>query len=134
VQEEEVMLKTTLVVTAGILIGAGSAQMLHAQMKPPAYQIAIIDVKDDAGYKQAVADVRKRISDMGGKFIVTAGAGGGTGQLTSPTGDKANRVVVTEWSNMDAANKWWAEAGEKDIKALGQHATLHLYTAEGLSK
>ncbi len=108
--------------------------MLHAQMKPPAYQIAIIDVKDDAGYKQAVADVRKRIGDMGGKFIITAGAGGGTGQLTSPTGDKANRVVVTEWTNMEAANKWWAEAGEKDIKALSKHATLHLYTAEGLSK
>jgi hypothetical protein len=35
---------------------------------------------------------------------------------------------------MDAANKWWAEAGEKDIKALGKHATLHLYTVEGLSK
>jgi uncharacterized protein (DUF1330 family) len=128
------MFKTTLIVTAGILIGAGSIQMLHAQMKPPAYQIAIIDVKDDAGYKQAVADVRKRIGDMGGKFIVTAGAGGGSGQLTSPTGDKANRVVVTEWSNMDAANKWWAEAGEKDIKALGKHATLHLHTVEGLSK
>jgi hypothetical protein len=55
------MFKTTLIVTAGILVGAGSVQMLHAQMKPPAYQIAIIDVKDDAGYKQAVADVRKRI-------------------------------------------------------------------------
>ena len=76
------MFKTTLIVTAGILMGAGSVQMLHAQMKPPAYQIAIIDVKDDAGYagyKQAVADVRKRIGDMGGKFIVTAGAGGGGG-------------------------------------------------------
>src|ERR1700736_1717743 len=128
------MLKTVLVLAAGLIAGGSIVHELHAQMKPPVYQIAIIDVKDDAGYKQAVADVRKRISEMGGKFIVSAGAGGGTGQLTSPTGDKANRVVVTEWANMDAANKWWAEAGEKDIKALGQHATLHLYTAEALSK
>jgi uncharacterized protein (DUF1330 family) len=128
------MLKTTVVLVTGLIAGGGIVQGLHAQMKPPAYQIAIIDVKDDAAYKTAVADVRKRISEMGGKFIVTAGAGGGSGQLTSPTGDKANRVVVTEYANMDAANKWWNDVGEKDIKALSQHATLHLYTVEGMSK
>jgi len=58
------MLKTTLMVTAGILIGAGSVQMLHAQMKPPAYQIAIIDVKDDAGYKSRSENFLSRMNWM----------------------------------------------------------------------
>ncbi len=35
---------------------------------------------------------------------------------------------------MDAANKWWKEVGEQDIKTLGQHATLHLYFVEGVTK
>jgi uncharacterized protein (DUF1330 family) len=130
------MLKTVLVLTAGIIAGGSIVQGLHAQMKPPAYQIAMIDIKDEAGYKAAVGDVRKHVEGAGGKFIVTAGAGGYTsGQITSPTGDKVpSRIVISEWSNIDSVDKWWKEAGDKDIKALGQHATLHLYTVEGLSK
>jgi uncharacterized protein (DUF1330 family) len=127
------MLKNALLVTASIIVGAGGVQLLHAQGKAPAYSIALIDIKDEAGYKTAVADVRKRITDLGGKFIITAGAAGGMGEMTSPTGDKVpSRLVMTEYANMDAANKWWKEAGEKDIKALSQHATLHLYFVEGV--
>jgi uncharacterized protein (DUF1330 family) len=127
------MLKNALLVTASIIVGAGGVQLLHAQGKAPAYSIALIDIKDEAGYKTAVADVRKRITDLGGKFIITAGAAGGMGEMTSPTGDKVpSRLVMTEYANMDAANKWWKEAGEKDIKTLSQHATLHLYFVEGV--
>ena len=129
------MLKNALLVTASLLIGAGGVQLLHAQSKSPAYSIALIDIKDEAGYKAAVADVRKRIADHGGKFIITAGAAGGMGEMTSPTGDKVpGRLVVSEYANMDAANKWWKEVGEQDIKTLGQHATLHLYFVEGVTK
>jgi uncharacterized protein (DUF1330 family) len=127
------MFKNALLVTASIIVGAGGVQLLHAQGKAPAYSIALIDIKDEAAYKSAVAEVRKHIADLGGKFIITAGAAGGMGEMTSPTGDKVpNRLVVTEYANMDAANKWWKEAGEKDIKGLGQHATLHLYFVEGM--
>ena len=121
------MLKNALLVTASIIVGAGGVQLLHAASGAPAYSIALIDIKDEAGYKAAVADVRKRIADHGGKFIITAGAAGGMGEMTSPTGDKVpGRLVVSEYANMDAANKWWKEVGEQDIKTLGQHATLHL--------
>ena len=49
------MLKTTVVLAAGLIVGGGIVQGLHAQMKPPAYQIALIDIKDEAGYKAASA-------------------------------------------------------------------------------
>ena len=63
------MLKNALLVTASIIVGAGGVQLLHAASGAPAYSIALIDIKDEAGYKAAVADVRKRIADHGGKFI-----------------------------------------------------------------
>ena len=43
------MLKNALLVTASLLIGAGGVQLLHAQSKAPAYSIALIDIKDEAG-------------------------------------------------------------------------------------
>jgi uncharacterized protein (DUF1330 family) len=129
------MLKNALLVTASIIVGAGGVQLLHAASGAPAYSIALIDIKDEAGYKTLVTDVRKRIADSGGKFIITAGAAGGMGEMTSPTGDKIpSRLVITEYANMDAANKWWKEAGEKDITELKKHATLHLYFVEGVTK
>ena len=129
------MLKNALLVTASLIAGAGGVQLLHAASGAPAYSIALIDIKDEAGYKAAVADVRKRIADHGGKFIITAGAAGGMGEMTSPTGDTVpSRLVVSEYANMDAANKWWKEVGEQDIKTLGQRATLHLYFVEGVTK
>jgi uncharacterized protein (DUF1330 family) len=119
------MLKSALLLTVGVTLGAGAIQGLHAQSKTH-YQIAIIDIKDEAGYKAAVGDVRKHIEADGGKFIVTAGAGGmAMGGITSPTGSKASRIVVSEWTKEPTIN-------DADIKELQKHATLAIYNVEGL--
>ena len=95
----------------------------------------MIDIKDEAAYKAEVPEVRRHIVDGGGKFIITAGAAGGMGEMTSPSGDKVpSRLVVSEYANMDTLTKWWKDGGEADIKKLGQHATLHLYFVEGVTK
>jgi uncharacterized protein (DUF1330 family) len=118
----------------GVAIGAGGMHALQAQTKPPAYGIAIIDIKDTEGYKKELTGVRERISASGGKAIAVGGVAG-SGEIMVPEGEKApSRVVINEWPSLDAYKAWWQGAGEKDIKLLGQHATLHLYTVEGLSK
>ena len=58
------------------------------------------------------------------------------GEMTSPSGDKVpSRLVVSEYANMDTSHQveggGWAK---RDIKKLGQHATLHLYFVEGVTK
>jgi uncharacterized protein (DUF1330 family) len=121
------MLKSALLLGAGIAIGAGGITAIHAQTKTH-YQIAIIDIKDEAGYKAAVGDVRKNVESMGGKFIVTAGAGGGNamGGITSPTNSKLpSRIVISEWSGEP---KLTADG----VKSLEAHATLAIYNVEGL--
>jgi uncharacterized protein (DUF1330 family) len=125
------MLKTTVVLAAGLIVGGGIVQGLHAQMKPPAYQIALIDIKDEAGYKAAVGDVRKHIEAAGGKFIVTAGAGGyASGGITSPVNSQLpSRIVISEWPNIDVL-----KTDQADMKTLGEHATLRIYNVQGLSK
>ena len=125
------MLKTTVVLAAGLMVGGGIVQGLHAQMKPPAYQIALIDIKDEAGYKAAVGDVRKHIEAAGGKFIVTAGAGGyASGGITSPINSQLpSRIVISEWPNIDAV-----KTDQADMKTLSEHAALRIYNVEGSSK
>jgi uncharacterized protein (DUF1330 family) len=131
------MLKNALLVTASILVGAGGVQLLHAAGMAPVYSVAVIDIKDADSYKKEVGDVRKRISDMGGKYLVAAGVGSSNEVMVQlPEGGKVpSRLVITEWSNIDAYKKWWTEAGEKDTKMLAQHAnSFYLYAAEGVTK
>src|ERR1700722_11180107 len=125
------MLKTTVVLAASLIVGGGIVQGLHAQMKPPAYQIALIDIKDEAGYKAAVGDVRKHIEAAGGKFIVTAGAGGyASGGITSPINSQLpSRIVISEWPNIDAV-----KTDQADMKTLSEYATCSFYTIENLSR
>jgi uncharacterized protein (DUF1330 family) len=128
------MLRTSAIVAASFIAGVGTVQVLYAQSKAPVYSVSVIDIKDNDGYKNAVGDVRKRIGDMGGKYLVAAGVAG-SGEMMAD-GDKVpSRLVVTEWANMDAYKKWWTEAGEKDIKMLHQYTnSFKLYAAEGIAK
>lgn len=120
------MLKSASVALAGFLVGAAAITALHAQTKTH-YQIAIIDIKDEAGYKAAVGEVRKQVEALGGKFIVTAGAGGmASGGITSPSNSKLpSRIVISEWQG---------EPKAFDVKELEKHATLAIYNVEGLAK
>jgi uncharacterized protein (DUF1330 family) len=128
------MLRTSAIVAASFIAGVSAVQVLHAQGKAPTYSVAVIDIKDPDGYKNAVADVRKRIGEMGGKYLVAAGVAGAGEIMTD--GDKVpSRLVITEWSNMDAYKKWWTEAGDKDTKMLHQYtSSFKLYAAEGVAK
>jgi uncharacterized protein (DUF1330 family) len=123
------MLKSALLLTIGVGLGASAIQGLHAQTKTH-YQIALIDIKDEAGYKAAVGEVRKHIEAAGGKFIVTAGIGGyAMGGITSPVaGAKLpSRIVISEWTKEPTIS-------DADTKELEKHATLQIYNVEGLAK
>jgi uncharacterized protein (DUF1330 family) len=128
------MLRTSAIVAASFIAGVSAVQVLHAQSKAPVYSVSVIDIKDNDGYKNAVRDVRKRIGDMGGKYLVAAGVAG-SGEMMAD-GDKVpSRLVITEWANLDAYKKWWTEVGEKDIKMLHQYTnSFKLYAAEGIAK
>jgi uncharacterized protein (DUF1330 family) len=112
----------TALATAAV-VGAG-VHMLHAQAKGPTYQVALIDIKDEAGYKAAVGEVRKHIEAAGGKLVATGGMGGFSGgEITSPTNSKIpSRIVITQYPN----EAKWPEQ-DADMKVLGAHATLALF-------
>src|SRR4051794_26107601 len=90
-----------LALIAGVLIGAATIQMLHAQSKPPVYMIAINEVSNEEGYtKEYAPAAMKSIKEQGGVYVA---AGPGT-QITGslPKG----RTVILRWESLEALQKW----------------------------
>ena len=79
-------LKSMLLVTTGIIIGASAISVLNAQGNAPYFEVAAINVTDQAGYEASGVDkVRDAIKAGGGKLIA-----GGYNKARS-------RVCTTGW-------------------------------------
>src|SRR5499427_1278923 len=86
-----------LAMVVSAALGAAAVQSLHAQPKPPAYNVAEITIKDQDGYnKEYLPLVTKAITDAGGKFIVRGGK-----TIFFEGAAPAPRVVVVQFENLD---------------------------------
>jgi uncharacterized protein (DUF1330 family) len=114
------------------LLGAGTVQMLHAQAKPLAYALAEIVVKDEDGYKKDfLPEAQRVIKEGGGKYL----AGGFNKTIALSGAPPANRVVLIQYENMDALNKWW-DGGGRDIqeKVGTKYATFRVLAIDGIEQ
>jgi len=106
------MLKSALLVTAGIAIGFGANAVL-AQSNAPYYNVAAINVTDKDGYEASGVDkVREAIKANGGAIIA-----GGYNKAVAIDSDTqpANRLLIVRYPSKDASDKanevtkGWAE-------------------------
>ena len=114
----------------GVGIGAVAVQGLHAQAKPPAFNIAEITITNEEGYtKEYVPPVLKTIQDAGGKFIVRGGKTISIGG-TPP----APRITVIQFESLDKAQAWVNSSAYKAAQAIGEkYATFRGYQVEGVA-
>jgi len=97
------MLRRALLVTAGIIVGAGAVSTLQAQSNAPYYQVAAINVIDQAGYEASGVDkLRDAIKAAGGKLIA-----GGYNKAVAIDGDvpAANRFLIFMYPSKEASDK-----------------------------
>ena len=99
------MLKSALLVTAGVIIGAGAISALHAQSNAPYYLVAEINVKDKTPYEASGVDkVRDGMKANGtGKLI----AGGYNKAFAMDADSVANRVLIFQYPSKEAMDKDW---------------------------
>ena len=98
-------LKSILMMTTGIIIGASAISVLNAQSNVPYFEVAAINVTDQAGYEASGVDkVRDAINAGGGKLIA-----GGYNKATTLEGDvtAANRFLVFQYPSKEAHEKVW---------------------------
>lgn len=99
--------------SAGIGIAPGA---LHAQGTAPYYEVAEINVKDQAGYEKSGVDkVRDAIKAGGGK-VIAGGYNKSHGLIGAPP---ANRFLIFQWPNKEAADKVWAQSTKPWIDGEG---------------
>ena len=115
---------------ASAALGATALQTLHAQTKPPAYNIAEITIKDQDGYnKEYLPLITKALTDAGGKFLVRGGK-----TISYEGAAPATRVVVIQFESLDKLQALYNSAPYKDAVAVGdKYATQRIFGAEGVS-
>jgi len=119
-----------LAMAASAALGAAAVQTLHAQTKPPAYNIAEITIKDQDGYnKEYLPLITKALNDAGGKFLVRGGK-----TISFEGAAPAPRVVVIQFESLDKLQTLYNSAAYKDAIAVGdKYATQRIFGVEGFS-
>ena len=102
------MLKSALLIGAGVIIGAGAIHGLHAASGPAVYTVYEATVTDEDAYKKALPEAQKIIKDAGGTYI----AGGfNKAKVNYGKPEAGNRYVIIHFENEAAANKFWDGGG-----------------------
>ena len=103
------MLKSALLVTAGIIVGAGAISVLHAQSGAPYYEVAEINVTDQPTYEASGVDkVRDGIKASGAKLL----AGGYNKTQSYDGAPVANRYLIFQFPSKEAHDKFWKESAK----------------------
>jgi len=118
----------TLAMLAGFGLGA-AVQGLHAQGKPPVYQITEIEATNPDGYvKDYVPRAQAVIKAAGGRVVAA-------GKATSVEGDAPKpRVVVTAWDSTEKFQAYRDSAPFKELIPIRDKlAKFRSFTIEGQS-
>ena len=115
---------------AGVVLGAGAIQGLHAQAKPPAFVIAEIDVSNaDAFAKEFGPLAVKALGENDSGYKVLARGG----KTVAIEGDPPKRIIINQFADMDKAIAAYNSPDYKAAKAIGdKYAKFRLIAVEGL--
>jgi uncharacterized protein (DUF1330 family) len=122
-------IKVGLAMIASAAFGAAAVQGLHAQAKPPAFQIAEITVTDQEAYgKEFLPAIAKVVTGGGGKFLARGG------QTISVQGTPADpRIVVVQFDSIDKMKALFDSAAFKETIAMGnKYAKQRIFGVEGV--
>ena len=91
-----------------------------------AYVIAEIDIRDPELYRDYVKLTPASITRHGGRFLARGGA------TESLEGAPAKRVVVLEFANRAAAERWYHSPDYSEARAIREKAAVsRLFIVEG---
>jgi uncharacterized protein (DUF1330 family) len=120
-----------LAMFAGFGLGAAAFQGLHAQGKPPVYQVVEIDAADLETYMNDYAPkARAAIIAAGGKFLAAGG------KTTAIEGEPPkSRVVIQQWDSVEKIKAYRDSAAFKDLLPLrNKLAKFRSYAVEGVTQ
>jgi len=121
-----------LAAIASAVLGAAAVQTLHAQAKPPIYQITEIDVSNLDAYMKEYAPKAQAIVRANGGRNLAAGE-----NVTRVEGDAPKRrVALTVWDSMEKFQAYRNSAEFKELRATvgDKYAKFRTFTVEGVAQ
>jgi uncharacterized protein (DUF1330 family) len=131
---EEEEMKTTYIaavsLAAGAIFGAAGVQVLHAQAKPPVYQITLQEVTNpDALVKEFVPLARASLKQHGGTPL--AGSAPISIEGAAPS---VQRVIINQWPSVEKVREWNKSADYRKAREIGdKYAKFQIFVVEGVS-
>ena len=119
----------TLAMLAGFGLGAVAVQGLHAQAKPPVYQVVEIDPVNMESYlKDYVPKAQVAIKAAGGKFLAAGG------KTTTIEGEPPKpRIVIQQWDSLEKVQAYRNSAAFKELLPLRDKlAKFRSFVVEGV--
>ena len=119
----------TLAMLAGFGLGAVAVQGLHAQAKPPVYQVVEIDPVNMESYvKDYVPKAQAAIKAAGGKFLAAGG------KTTAIEGEPPKpRIVIQQWDSLEKVQAYRNSMAFKDLLPLRDKlAKFRSFVVEGV--
>ena len=116
-------------IIAGIALGGGLVEALHAEGKPQAYVVGEINVTDPEGFAKDFSPLaRKALAEAPGYRALVLG--GKTVAIEGPA--PQTRVVINVFDSLDAAVQAYNSPDFKAAKKIGdKYATFRTYAVEG---
>ena len=120
-----------LALLTGIGVGAAAVHGLHAQAKPPVYQVVEIDIdaaNQEAYAKDYVPKAQAAIKAAGGKFLAAGG------KTTTIEGEPPkSRVVIQQWDSLEKVQAYRDSAAFKDLLPIRDKlAKFRSFVVEGV--
>jgi uncharacterized protein (DUF1330 family) len=121
--------KIGVALIGSFVLGVGAANVLHAQTKPPAFIFVEIDVKDQYGYtKDFLPKAQANIKESGGNYL----AGGFNKAIGLSGSPPPNRVVLLQFSDMDAVKAFYAKEQQLEADLGNKYASFRAVGIEGV--
>lgn len=121
--------KLALALLAGLGLGLGALQGLHAQTAKtaPAYVVAEVEVTDQAGYQAYLKKAVESLKPYGAKIVAR---GKGDAKEGAPV---QGAIVIVQFKSMADAQKWYSTPPYKDLIAEREKAAkTRLYLVDGV--
>ena len=116
-----------LAMLAGFGLGTVAVQGLHAQSKPPVYQVTEVEILNPEAYSKDYAPkAGAAIRAAGGKFLALGG------KTTAFDGDPPKaRIVIQQWDSVEQIKAYRESAAFKELLPLrAKLAKFRTYAVE----
>lgn len=119
----------SLSLLAGAFLGGAAIQVLHAQAKPPVYQVTLQEVSDAAALEKEFTPLaRPTVRAHGGRPLAA------TASPIAIEGPAPKfRVVINQWDSVEKVQEWNKSADYQKAREVGnKYAKFQIFVVPGL--